>query len=185
MSLLKEPLVKSRRRLPGWQYRILMLILVACCSKSTVYSQMLETSVISGGGESVEISQNLLWSWTIGEPVIELQTGNGVMLVQGFHQPRLTVAPLVAVAGLKDFVSVYPNPSTDFITISLKESALAAQKVKVELRDMSGRLAYESDFKNSEHTIDVRLLSNGVYMLRLTCAEDNSLIGTYTVEKLK
>ena len=151
-------------------------------------AQVIESEVVASGGESIEVwSSDLLLSWTIGESVVESYSDGSILLVQGYHQPTMKIAPSVTVSEFKDIISVYPNPATDFIVISLKENTAVDPilKVKIQLQDLGGRLVYQAESTGREHRIDVQLLANGMYILRLMNAEDNSLIGSYTIEKLK
>ena len=158
-------------------------------SIAAVKSQEITTSVVSSAGrEEVVAGSESLLTWTIGESVIDTyDEGSLYILVEGYHQPEVKVSSLALVAQYKDVVSVYPNPTADFITISLKAAVpvIVAQKVKAEVRDLSGRLAYEAEFEGNKHTISLSQLTNGTYLLRLTNAHDNSLIGTYSIEKLQ
>ncbi|MES2764810.1 MAG: T9SS type A sorting domain-containing protein [Bacteroidota bacterium] len=178
--------LKHLQRMYG--FLLLCLFTVIWCSPCIVTGQSIETEIIASSGENVEVwSSDLLLSWTIGESVVESYTDGSILLVQGYHQPAMKITPLIAVSGFKDIISVYPNPATDFIVISLKKNAAEhpIEKVKILLQDLGGRLVHQAEFASREHRIDVQLLANGMYILRLMNAEDNSFIGSYTIEKLK
>lgn len=62
-------------------------------------------------------------------------------------------------------IELYPNPATDFITITSKESVLA------RLYDLGGKLIFETTFNGSQ-TFDLSDYKNGTYLLE--CLTDNS-----------
>jgi hypothetical protein len=65
------------------------------------------------------------------------------------------------INGDKHNVSVYPNPATDLITISIED---ASDKIKeIKMFDLNGKRM--SPVENADHTIDVASLCNGMYGL--------------------
>jgi hypothetical protein len=60
----------------------------------------------------------------------------------------------------KKIFSIYPNPSSDFITINAKEKINS-----IEIYDSAGRKVYSEI--NSKNQIDVRKLLKGVYYIRI------------------
>jgi aminopeptidase YwaD len=65
----------------------------------------------------------------------------------------------------KSNVEVFPNPAKDYINLEAQERTIAY----FEIIHPSGRTCYEGNVK--QNRIDVRPLSNGVYILRLTFKE--------------
>lgn len=60
---------------------------------------------------------------------------------------------------------VYPNPSCNFIQLTLKQKSL------IELTDAAGKVFYcEKGVEEGEHFIDVSFLANGIYFLRCNYA---------------
>ncbi|MES2765652.1 MAG: T9SS type A sorting domain-containing protein [Bacteroidota bacterium] len=162
------------------------------CVICPLEAQEIATEVISGAGETQQITSEMLISWTLGEGIVESYSDGQMMLVQGFHQPKITVTVVAEADGFKNTVSVYPNPAVDYISIRLGETvapllkpAAMPKKIKAELHDLSGRVVNEVDFESNEYKMDVHFLANGVYLLRLTNLEDNTFIGSYSIEKLK
>jgi hypothetical protein len=67
----------------------------------------------------------------------------------------------------KNNVEVFPNPAKDYINLEAQERTIAY----FEIIHPSGRTCYEGNVK--QNRIDVRPLSNGVYILRLTFKEES------------
>jgi hypothetical protein len=151
-----------------------------------VYAQAMEKEVMATAGEEYITPSDLLLSWTIGESVIETYSDGSVLIIQGYHQPRIKVTPQQNYPANKDLVSVFPNPAVDFIKISLKcELENSGSQIKAELRDLLGKVVFEGEIVGNEEMIDIHLLANGAYILHLTSLKNNSLIGTFKIEKYK
>jgi Secretion system C-terminal sorting domain len=61
-------------------------------------------------------------------------------------------------------ISVFPNPTTENITIQTPFS----EKTNIEIVDVFGRLMYQKEFSGSEITIQVNQFPKGVYFLKAT-----------------
>lgn len=73
-------------------------------------------------------------------------------------------------------LSVYPNPSTDFVSVQFKDSS--SDKVQLELVDVNGKVVFTQVLDNTNnvinHEINTSQLGTGVYMLNVKL--DNQLI---------
>jgi len=83
--------------------------------------------------------------------------------------------PMIASnAGIQEeqiyFISVYPNPATDVVTISF-ESSIQSTTNEIVIRDIQGKVVYQlSGLTNSNNTvINTSHFSNGVYFIELNC----------------
>ena len=89
----------------------------------------------------------------------------------GFTTKAITIVVSAAPLGVSDFkesakITVYPNPTTDFVTVSLSNAA-AIQKISVY--NNLGQLV-RSENKN---TVSLQNLANGNYYLTIFTAEGN------------
>ncbi|WP_312075480.1 reprolysin-like metallopeptidase [Chryseobacterium sp.] len=75
--------------------------------------------------------------------------------------------------------SIYPNPASDVINVSLKNNS---QKADYQLFDASGRLVLQDAF-TGETKIDVRSLSNGNYVLSLVFDNGEKNSGKFIIKK--
>lgn len=165
---------------------------VGCAATSALQAQVKDKELVSSAADTYVINPDAIITWTIGETAIDTYTSNSVMFVEGFHQPAIAIVVVEEAPGFKNSVSVFPNPAVEYISIRLDESASGLlkaasmpKKVRAELLDIGGQLVYKEDFEGADHKIDVHLLANGMYLLRLTNTENNSPIGSYSVEKLR
>ncbi len=79
-----------------------------------------------------------------------------------------SASPLVSLAemdglSLEQKVSLFPNPCTTHLNLSIQE--LEFEKAKVKVYDMSGRELQESIAVSNEFTVDVSQLPAGLYLL--------------------
>ncbi len=74
-------------------------------------------------------------------------------------------------------VYVYPNPTTDFITINLSNKEM--HKVNVEIYDPIGQLTKTATFFNSQIIIDMTDMKNGIYYIHINSGKYD------TVRKVK
>jgi len=64
-------------------------------------------------------------------------------------------------------VRIYPNPATDFITISATKNL---ENVVVELFDIAGKLVADNS-QSGNTTLTIANLSNGVYFCKVSSAK--------------
>ncbi|WP_370086510.1 T9SS type A sorting domain-containing protein [Ekhidna sp.] len=125
-----------------------------------VHAQSAERQVIASAGASDTKS-----SFTVGEVVV---SGSGAVgtatIVSGFIQPLIEESePALSVDDVSTRLSVYPNPSSDFITIAGKE--LALDQAEVSLFTLDGKRKQFSMERGKELRLDIRQLPPNVYWL--------------------
>lgn len=78
--------------------------------------------------------------------------------------------------GIEEIHSVYPNPTNGIVTITLEEQK--RNNVSVEIFDISGKLVFNKEFKDVEGQleVDIRELSNNLYIIRIYNKEKNILV---------
>lgn len=65
---------------------------------------------------------------------------------------------------------VYPNPGSSGLTIRIND--VDHEKASIQLFDLTGREIHSMDAEtNKDHVLDVRLLSQGMYLVRITTGE--------------
>jgi len=77
-----------------------------------------------------------------------------------------TISSVPEIELKETFFSVYPNPATNNVTISLE--GVKANKLSLIIYNMEGRVVKEVDFDNqSNMTINIENLSGGMYLFQL------------------
>ena len=161
--------------------KVLILILLSFCAVAN--SQQLSNQVLVPAA-GLATSGIINYSQTIGETAVELETGAGFFLTQGFQQPGMKYTGETPQQGTG--VDVYPNPATDFINIKLFGDA--ARKFTIEMINLSGTIVSTMtlDFITQYsyiQQIDITRLSYGFYFVRIT-SDDSKIIRVFKIEKM-
>ena len=78
----------------------------------------------------------------------------------------------------KNGLRVYPNPATDYISISLLQYHKSA---KLSIYDALGKEVYRNENMYLDDTIDVRKFSSGIYLIKVS-SDDGDLTGRFVKE---
>jgi len=127
--------------------------------------------VVSTAGSYGETTSGSL-SWTVGEPVIETITDGTNTLTQGFQQSRLTVTAIndLKVPGIE--LSVYPNPTNNFLSIEVKTDK--QRDLLLSLFDINGRLILQKKMAGNKQTINMQNYCPATYILKVMQAKDSN-----------
>ena len=131
--------------------------------------------IIATSGDYQETANGSL-SWTIGEPVTET-VSNGNILTQGFQQSRIIVSAILELNTSKINVSIFPNPTNEFVKIVSSEN----DDYKIQLFNINGKLLVEKQINKTDNTINMREFTNGTYLLKVT--DKNRETTTYQIIK--
>ncbi len=131
-------------------------------------AQKLSQQVVATTGKQAEQS-GIHLSYTVGEPIATILTGDTLMLTQGYHQqfPPGSVAIHEIQPGI--LLTIYPNPFSDFLFVQLQGS-FSTDGIKFLLIDASGQLASSSSFptaNNQIYQLPIRDLPPGQYTIQL------------------
>jgi uncharacterized repeat protein (TIGR01451 family) len=106
---------------------------------------------------------------------------NTAQIYFDFNAPIITntfETEFVATLGVADFTTdnliVYPNPSTNQVSISVQNSTDAIAEIR--LTDMLGKVVFQQKGTHTQTTIDLSGLSNGVYMLEVQSENKFSVV---------
>jgi Flp pilus assembly pilin Flp len=79
---------------------------------------------------------------------------------------------------LESTISLYPNPSNDFINIRSNKDPL----LKIELYSMTGSLIFKTDLNSDIYSLNIANYQSGIYLLRVF-GQNNDTINTKIVKK--
>jgi hypothetical protein len=119
--------------------------------------------VISTAGQTQSISGYEI-SWTLGEPVIATVTAGTTVLTQGFHQSKLTVTAIDEFPASDFEVTVFPNPTSDFVIVHLVPTTINAG---LSLFEFSGKLLQQHLITESDTRVNLSGYASGTYILKL------------------
>ena len=136
-----------------------LILLIALCSASLQAQEVVTTAGSYGETTSGSLS------WTVGEPVIETITDGTNTLTQGFQQSRLTVTAIndLKIPGIE--LSVYPNPTNNYLTIEVKTDK--QRDLLLSLFDINGRLILQKKMTGNKQTIKMQNYKPATYILKV------------------
>jgi hypothetical protein len=144
--------------------------------------QLAPESINSSGGKMTQTNGSL--SYTVGELVVtSFEDGQGNTLNGGFTAgATITTVSILAVNPAVLSVSVYPNPTTAFVTIKITEAN--TEPFILEIIDNTGKIITTNNYSgvSSKIGINCNSWSNGIYYLNIK-SKDQSIIGTYKIIK--
>ena len=164
-------------------------ILLCVCATMGLFSisekadaQTLDRWVLGSAGEYFQGNGYSL-SWTMGEAITETFNNYQFTLTQGFQQAdKVTVTAIKEpLADLLD-ISVYPNPATDVLNVSIKN--LEDELIIVQLHSLSGEKIISEKTNEKHIRLNVAELASSQYLLSLR-KMNGSLITSYVINKSK
>lgn len=114
------------------------------------------------GGESTGSGGNV--SYSVGQLDYIVITDNGGSVSQGLQQ---TYTILIGIEQLDPNLetSVYPNPATEFVILSVPE--IQIKGMSYSLYDMNGKLIISQNLTENNTKIAISELANGIYFIKL------------------
>jgi hypothetical protein len=151
--------------------------LVACllCATQLIYAQQ---TIPASGGEAT--GSGGASSYSVGQLVYSTNTGSNGSIAQGVQQsielftlsnPELTALTLTAVT--------YPNPTSDYIVLALKNSNLTG--LSYVLYDLQGRIVSKGIIQQENTAIAMQKLVTGVYVLKVN--QNNQALKSFKIIK--
>lgn len=156
------------------------LLTIAIGGFAFANAQSISPDVIATAGDHY-VSSNAQLSWTIGEPVIETVQAGGNIITQGFHQTTLTVTSIDETSAVSLDVSIYPNPTSDRVIISIPDNQY---DFTVEMYDLNGKMVMSDKINrvDNQKELDVTSLATSYYLLKLV-SQDADYNSTHKIQK--
>ena len=146
-----------------------LLLILFCLPMMTLAqsSPHLLRSTISNSGSSVETTNKILLQQSVGQSSpVGLQETSKHIVRQGFIQPAQLKRMLAASNAADLSVDIYPNPTTDKITLAFEE--LVTGKVILSIYDQMGKLVMEENKEGqAELSYSLASLSAGNYFVKV------------------
>ena len=146
-----------------------LLLILFCLPLLTLAqsSTNLLRSTISNSGSSTQTQDNYVVQQSVGQiSPIGLKVSNEHTVRQGFIQPAQLKRMLAASNSADLLISIYPNPTTDKITISFNE--LATGKVNLYIYDQMGKLVMQENREGqAELSYSLANLAAGNYFAKV------------------
>jgi hypothetical protein len=119
--------------------------------------------VVASGG-MVATANEVMLTWTVGQPVSAYYLTGNTALSQGFQQPFLeTVSLPETIAEPEASVTIYPNPFNHHF-----EVAFAGLPLPIQIINGLGQIIYQHQPQEANHRVETDNWSPGIYHLILT-----------------
>ena len=123
-------------------------------------------------------------SYSVGQVVYTTNTGTNGSVAQGVQQPFeiSIVMGLEEAKGIDLMVSVYPNPTTEYVKLKVDAlTSLSIQSMSYQLFDINGKLLENKALEGTETSIVMSNLVPATYFLKVT--EGNKELKTFKIIK--
>ncbi len=153
----------------------------------SVFCQTNQPEVISSSGDYFKPNASSpTLSWTMGECITETQTSANNIITQGFQQNfEYIIGVGITENPDKDFsIKVFPNPATDFITVSINPLTGKASEYLIELYDLQGKKLYTATYTQDEFKLDMFTYPAGTFMLKVM-TKGNKTLQNFKIQKNK
>jgi len=120
-------------------------------------------------------------AYSVGQVVYTTNTGTNGSVAQGVQQPfEISVVTGIEEAkGINLSVLAYPNPTTDYLTLSIGEFDIS--NVSYQLYDMNGKLLESKKITGNQTSIVMSNLVPATYFVKVT--ESNKEVKTFKIIK--
>ncbi|MDO9633565.1 MAG: T9SS type A sorting domain-containing protein [Paludibacter sp.] len=124
----------------------------------------------SGSGGSV--------SYSVGQVAYQTYTGTNGVVAEGVQQPYeiSVVTGIEEAKGINLLVTAFPNPTTDYLTLSISEFDIS--NLSYQLYDIQGRLLQDEKITGNQTKIVMSSLVHATYFVKV-------IQGTKEVKKFK
>lgn len=138
-----------------------------------------QTSVNATGGNASGSGGTVAYS--VGQVVYTTNTGTNGSVAQGVQKPfEISVVTAIEEAkGINLSVSAYPNPTTDNLTLEVKDFKLST--LHFQLYDMSGKLLQSEKITGNQTSIVMSNLVPANYFVKVV--QNNKEVKTFKIIK--
>ena len=138
-----------------------------------------QTSINATGGNASGSGGSS--SYSVGQVAYQTHTGTNGSVAQGVQQPfEISVVTAIEEAkGINLSVSAYPNPTTDYLTLEVKEYELS--NLHFQLYDMSGKLLQSEKITGNQTSIVMSYLVPANYIVKVI--QGNKEVKTFKIIK--
>ncbi|MFT6002117.1 MAG: hypothetical protein ACI95T_000875 [Flavobacteriales bacterium] len=135
-----------------------------------------QESPTAAGGEATGTGGTS--SYSVGQVVYTTATGTNGSLAQGVQKPyEIFVTIGIKETSINLELSVYPNPTTDYLTLKLDEF----ETLNFQLIDLQGKIIENKKISSTTTSINVENLPKALYFLNVT--KNNKVVKSFKIIK--
>jgi Secretion system C-terminal sorting domain len=120
-------------------------------------------------------------SYSVGQITYQTHTGTNGSVAQGVQQP-FEISVVTGIVEAKDInltVSAYPNPTTDYLTLSVDNFKMS--NLSYQLHDMQGKLLETEKITGKQTSIVMSNLVPATYFIKVI--QNNKEVKTFKIIK--
>lgn len=153
------------------------LLIIGIFLMNLAFSQTASPELISSSGDSFNNTSYQL-DWSIGECITATHTAGDYVITQGFHHDSYIIT-LVEDLATDINITVYPNPTTDLLTVNFEASARPSSVLIIT--DINGKVLLQENINETEKQLNFSVYTSGVYFL--TVKQENQVIKNFKIIK--
>lgn len=137
-----------------------------------------QESATAAGGEATGATGTV--SYSVGQTVYTTATGTNGSVAQGVQQPyEISVVTGINETTINLGMSVYPNPTTNFLSLKVENEKL--EKLSYKLIDLQGKVIEIKKVTANNSTIKMTELPKATYLLKVV--KNNQVVKTFKIIK--
>ncbi|MFA7325992.1 MAG: T9SS type A sorting domain-containing protein [Candidatus Kapaibacterium sp.] len=125
-------------------------------------SAFAQEGTVSSGGDAKSTAGSV--SYSIGQVLYEVQSGEG-QVQTGLQQPYRITITSIEDSGDDFSIEVFPNPSTDNVTLKIDESYISG--LEYSLVNLLGNTVITNRILSTETYINTKALTASTYILNI------------------
>ena len=118
-------------------------------------------------------------SYSVGQIVYTTNTGSDGSVAEGVQQAYEIFSVGIIDTELNISLQVYPNPTTDFLTLNVGKAAIS--NLNFQLYDITGKLIENKKITSTTETIRMENLPSATYFLKVV--NNNKEVKTFKIIK--
>lgn len=140
----------------------LLILFIVFISNFVVAQSAITVSGSNGSSTTGSVS------YSVGQPIYATDFASNGSVSEGVQQPYeiSTVLSTQEAQGINLFLSVFPNPTSDFVT--LKVTNYDFEALNFQLVDANGKLYLDEKTASNETKIEIGNLLSSVYFLKIS-----------------
>ena len=156
----------------------LFFFVIGIIMTNLAFSQTASPELVSSAGDSFNNTSYQL-DWSIGECITATHSAGDYVITQGFHQNSYVVTSVKDLR-IDISMSVYPNPTTDLLTVNFVKVS-NFDKVKYTVTDLNGKVLQQTEVTTNQEQLNFSNYAEGTYFISVT--ENNQLIKSFKIIK--
>ena len=140
-----------------------------------------QETIPAAGGDATGLDGSSV-SYTIGQITYTTNSSTNGSVAMGVQQPyEISIVTGIEATNINLELSVYPNPTTDRLTLAVKDTEL--NNLKFQLYDLSGKLIQQDQLREQNTQISMQNLAAATYLLKVT--DSNKVVKTFKIIRNK